>query len=164
MIAACREQLAWGSERYAKLPPPPHLLELQEVPPLWGPLAWAALTWFVAMALFGFVLNIVSLVLGNRSTFDRLPWLLIHIVTITPFLVVAARPHFKATAANGDRPAENSRRLREFDDTKTAALKVAETATAAQDHRLRVQIRELEGLERTVAAKASEVSRLLVTL
>ena len=40
-------------------------------------------------------------------------------------------------------------------------MKVAESAKAAEDHRLGLQIRELEGLEKTVSQKESDVRQIL---
>lgn len=71
---------------------------------------------------------------------------------------------YRARVANGNRPQENARRQKTYEEAKAAALKAAERSKAAEDHRLRLQIRELERLAKTVAAKEAEVSRILGTL
>jgi len=43
-------------------------------------------------------------------------------------------------------------------------LKAAEPIKAAQDHRLRCQIRELDGLIKTVTEKADGIRKILRTL
>ncbi|HEX3148582.1 MAG TPA: hypothetical protein VHR66_10890 [Gemmataceae bacterium] len=50
MREACKEQLTWGVKRYAKLPSPPELLELQPVPPL----KKCILTGLINAASYGF--------------------------------------------------------------------------------------------------------------
>jgi hypothetical protein len=72
--------------------------------------------------------------------------------------------HFRVKAANGDRPAENARRQWAYENAKTAALRAAVPLKEAEDHRLRVQIRELEGLIKTVGDKAADVRRIMETL
>ena len=73
-------------------------------------------------------------------------------------------PHFQSKAANGESPRENARRQKAYDDARATALKVAEPLKAAEDHRLRVQISELEGLENTVRNIEVKVGRQLKTL
>ncbi|WP_310452257.1 hypothetical protein [Sulfuritalea sp.] len=72
-------------------------------------------------------------------------------------------PHFKAKRSNGDRPRENARRQKAHQEAVATALKAAEPLKAAEDHRLRVQIRELESCAKTVSDKEAEVRRLLPT-
>ncbi len=82
-------------------------------------------------------------------------------ITIVIYSVV---PHFKAKAANGENPRENARHQKAYDDARSAALKFAEPLKAVADHRLRSQIVELEGLEKTVRKIEVEVGRQLITL
>jgi hypothetical protein len=77
---------------------------------------------------------------------------------------LSLRRNLMARVANGNRPLENARRQRAYEEAREAALKAAEPVKAAQDHRLRCQIRELEGLIETVTDKAEDVRRLLITL
>jgi hypothetical protein len=72
--------------------------------------------------------------------------------------------YFRARVANGKKPLENARRQKAYDDALAAVLKAAESVKAAQDYRLRCQIRELEGLIKTVGEKEAEVRRILETL
>lgn len=69
-----------------------------------------------------------------------------------------------ARIENGRRPLENARRRKAYDEARLAAVKTAESVKAAQDHRLRCQIRELDGLIKTVTEKAEAVRRLLRTV
>ena len=66
--------------------------------------------------------------------------------------------------ANGKRPQENARRQQAFNEATTAALKDAERKKLAEDHRLGLQIRELDGLVKTMGAKEADVRRILATL
>jgi hypothetical protein len=71
---------------------------------------------------------------------------------------------FRRRVANGKRPAQNDRRRMEFEQATRAAMQSAETAKSAADYRLRLQIREAEGLAKTVAEKEADVRRILATL
>ena len=62
------------------------------------------------------------------------------------FVLFCLQAHYKAKAANGSRPFENARRQKAYEEGRAEAMKAAEPMKAAQDHRLRCQIRELEGL------------------
>jgi len=79
------------------------------------------------------------------------------------FVLGGLFPHFRVRVANGDKPRENARRQKAHEEAVAAALKVAEPLKAAQDHRLRSQIRELESLVKTIGEKEAEVRRLLAT-
>ena len=79
-----------------------------------------------------------------------------------PIFLPLSDPLFKA--ANGNRPRENARRQKAYEGAMAAALKAAEPLKAAEDHRLRCQIRELEGLAKTVGEKEADVRRILATL
>jgi hypothetical protein len=80
------------------------------------------------------------------------------------FVFFAILPHISAKSANGQRPQENARRQRKYELARAAALKAAKPIKAAQDHRLSVQIRELDGLIATMTKKVDDVRRLLRTL
>ncbi len=80
------------------------------------------------------------------------------------FVLSGPLDHFKVKAANGNKPLENARRQKVYEDAMAAALKAAEPIKAAEDHRLRCQIRELEGLAKTVCEKEADVRRMLATL
>lgn len=72
--------------------------------------------------------------------------------------------YVRAVAANGSLPQENARRRKEHDDAVAASIRDAEPRKAAEDHRLRIQIRELESLTKTVSAKETAVRDLLKSL
>jgi hypothetical protein len=59
---------------------------------------------------------------------------------------------------------ENSRREAAFKADCADALKAAEPAKAAQDHRLRIQIRESESLISTLDRKILDIRQLLKSL
>lgn len=69
-----------------------------------------------------------------------------------------------ARVANGKKPEENARRQKAHEDAVAEAMTTAERKKAAEDHRLSIQIRELDGLIRTVEQKAAEVRRILAAL
>ena len=179
MLEACKEQLNWGVERYAKLPSRPELLPVVEVPPLW-PLLWRIFVWTIgAWFCWGIVVLVLYLPLlllccviscvitGSEGAGKEQAGAIVGFGLCVALLapsVVNLTPYFKARAANGKRPAENVRRQRAYEAARTEALEAAEPIKAAQDHRLRCQIRELEGLITTVTEKAEDVRRLLRTL
>jgi hypothetical protein len=165
MVAACHDQLQWAAERYARWPHQPELLELKSVPPLWKGLIGGFVTFFVFFALLPWVLLVVLYPFGFRYADEQqLPWPMLEVIGLTIFLVLGARAHFRAQASNGNRPRENARRQREYEAARASALDVAQTEKLVQDHRLRVQLREVEGLMRTVAQRKDEVRHLLGTL
>lgn len=59
---------------------------------------------------------------------------------------------------------ENARRKEAYRKAVGAALKAADPLKAAQDHRLRCQIRKLKSLETTLGEKEAKVCGLLATL
>ena len=162
MLEACKEQLNWDVERYAKLPNPPELLSLKPVPALW-PLVGRSLLQGLGM-FFGLTL-LLGLVgtISSDAIVDNTVSIILLLATVAPAAVLLT-PYFKAKAANGKRPAENARRQKAYEKAYAEALQAAEPIKAAQDHRLRCQIRELEGLITTVTEKAEDVRRLLRTL
>ena len=71
---------------------------------------------------------------------------------------------YEVKSANGNRPQENAHRQLKYERDMAAAMKDAERKKAAEDHRLRVQIRELEGEINAVGEKVAEVRQILTTL
>jgi len=196
MKEACLQELDWSVERYAKLPEPPELLTLVDVPDfgksllrgLGNAALWVAGSYWALRFILSWPYRVIVILTSDP---DRLPvkqkpsWIEISnliyyddgwyqpenlianiLVYVVCVLIVGAlvAPHFKAKAANGERPRENARRQKAYEEAVTAALKVAEPLKAAQDHRLRVQIRELESSAKIVDANEAEVRRLLATL
>jgi len=174
MLEACKQQLDWGLERYAHLPQPPKLLELKPVPSFWVGLAsgvgllvaWIAVV-FIGGGILLLFLSIVNEVIRSEALSDRnLNSVLTPIFWLGCLVapVVGLFDYFAATIANGSRPLENSRRLQAYEEARAVALKAAEPLKAAEDHRLRCQIRELEGLAKTIGEKEADVRRILATL
>ena len=77
---------------------------------------------------------------------------------------LSAVKHLRAKEANGNKPLENARRQQAHDAAVAAAVKAAIPLKEAQDHRLRGQIRDLEGLSKTVDEKEGDVRQILATL
>ena len=170
MKESCKEQLTLGLEPYAKLPNPPELLPLQTVPDLWGkggPGLFLGLTlfWWVLICVPGgiiaWIISLFSVFAGNIANIVALA---IGLAITAQMVHETVSPHYKAIAANGERPAENARRQKTYDDARVAALKAAEPKKAAQDHRLKSQIIEIEGLEKTVRKIEGEVELQLLKL
>jgi hypothetical protein len=181
MLEACKEQLNWGVERYAKLPNEPELLPLKPVPSVLYILGWdggdlrAGITAiFLCEVVALFLSSLIAPPWGPQGNgFHILFWLvsalcLLVFVITSPFylvtLITGLVTYFTARVANGRRPLENARRQKAYEAACAAALKAAEPIKAAEDHRLGCQIRELEGLITTVTEKAEDVRRILGTL
>ncbi len=182
MLEASKEQLNWGVERYAKIPNPPELLEVIYVPNFWKDLfggLFFGIGLSIAIWIGGGILMIVIALISaiiyafvNSNLRGDPPWfnficfvygILVLGAWIVP-LSAALLPHIKAKIANGKRPTENERRQMEYEMLLQQAMKAAEPVKAAQDHRLRCQIRELEGLIKTMSEKAEDVRKILNTL
>lgn len=180
MQEACIQQLEWSVERYADLPKAPEFLELQKALPVWLGLIWAPVS-FVGGLVAGTVLKwihgafdlfrgIYVEIFEHRGGRYRGEWpsdsfiLLLAWGALIACVLAIPISHFRVSAVNGNRPKENARRQKAYEEATVAALKAAERSKAAEDHRLRLQIRELEGLAKTVAAKEAEVRRILATL
>ncbi|MEQ1574675.1 MAG: hypothetical protein ABL993_10560 [Vicinamibacterales bacterium] len=168
MTRACLEQLEWGPERYAQLPSPPIQIELKPVPPLWGPALLGlvgAVVWVVVAIPGGaVVLAIVEAIWGEHSTPVEVGSALVLVVAFGGALVAAlAAPfeYWRAIAANGSLPQDNARRRSEYEAAAARSIQDATPRKSAEDHRLRVQIRELESLARTVAKKEAAVRQLI---
>ncbi|MEI8197062.1 MAG: hypothetical protein WCI73_14275 [Phycisphaerae bacterium] len=163
MMEACKQQLNWGVERYANLPNLPEYLAVQPVPSFGGCLGWGLLRASFWGGLPALVVTSIA-ILFSGMTSERLGWLYFEIAWYGGVIWFTLQPHYKAKAANGASPLENSRRRKVYEEAYFAAMKAAEPVKAAQDHRLRCQIRELEGLIETVGDKADDVRRILATL
>ena len=159
-------------ERYAKLPHPPELLKLEEVPSFWTGVGWGLLLFPIAVLPAWVALLFVTAFIGIIFPIIFPVLKELHVTRIVLAVVLAfvlsvrscTRDHFKVKAANGNKPWENARRQKANEEAMAVALKAAEPVKAAQDHRLRCQIRELEGLAKTVAEKEAEVCRILAKL
>jgi hypothetical protein len=172
MKEACLQQLDWGVERYAKLPQPPELLELVDVPSFQAILLYISKIVRGHMAIFGTVVFVVTLILlnlfqvphsGSNEWFFIL--LIIEFVLFAVFFVSGGLlVRYRARTANGETPQENARRKEAYQKAVGAAFKAADPLKAAQDHRLRCQIRELESLGTTLGVKEAKVRELLATL
>jgi hypothetical protein len=178
MLEACKQQLGWGVERYAHLPHPPEFLEMKDVPSFWKGLGIGlvlAPLWFVGWIIGAMALGIVCWVcfgIYGIITEREISWVkpLNFIVTWIALggsvVCVLSGPfnHFRVKVANGNKPRENARRQKAYEEAVASALKAAEPFKAAEDHRLRCQIRELEGLAKTVGEKEADVRRILAKL
>lgn len=188
MKEASLQQLNWGVERYAKLPQPPELLALQDVSGVGASFAGLYYSYLLPVLTMGFgmyfsyggptlgewianlipVINWISLLIlllpippvyKHASTFFSSLILL----AILGAILVPICSHIANMMVNGPKPQENARRQKAYDKAVATALKAAEPLKAAQDHRLRTQIRELESLAKTIGEKEAEVTRLLPT-
>jgi hypothetical protein len=176
-----KQKLCWGVERYAKLPPPPELLLLEDVPSFWGGLGsglliagiWFVVSYIAASLIGGFwpLVLLIGYPLGLTDSFGDpvtkgLNFILSLLVYGGPFVIVfgCLFPHFKASVANGTRPLENARRQKAYEEAVAIALKAAEPLKLAEDHLLKNEIRQQEGDSETVREKEEEVRRLLATL
>jgi len=167
MKESCKDQLTWDVGKYAELPEPPELLRLEPVPNLWG--ENPALSFLVLMpfgwAMFCIPGLIVAWIISSFSaSAGRIAFLLVGVIWLIITIVMIyeqVAPHLRAVKANGEKPAENARRQEAYEKKRLAALKLAEPIKAAQDHRLKSQIIELEGLEKTVRKIEVEVDREL---
>lgn len=179
MIESCKEQLLWGVERYAQLPQKPNLLPLQPVPSLLSCLFYglslaticSAYACFVPLlSAIVFFITLLGVAIDSKLLRDQAfvrNFLSSGFITVSwwgGFTLFYLWPYFSAIQANGERPMENARRQKDYELAYAMALKAAEPVRSAQNHRLSVQIRELEGLVRTVTKKADDVRRILASL
>ena len=175
MLEACKQQLDWSVERYAQLPEPPELLKLEDVPSFWleslkglgAAIAWLVGS-FIAAAAFWLAWSIYETIkflpMGSPDPLEK-PF-----NVISPLIIFGGSlgcalsgpfKHIKAEMANGNRPYENARRQKAYDEAVAAALRAAEPLKAAEDHRLRCQIRDLEGSAKMVSEMEADVRRIL---
>lgn len=172
MKEACKQQLGWGVERYAKLPQPPELLKLKDVPSFWKGLGAGlglSAIWFVGAIFVTLIIDLlywISTLFSKSLTGKQEDYIFFTlffggcVVIVLGFLF----PHYRARIANGKRPRENARRQKAHEEAVAAALKAAEPLKEAEDHRLRCQIRDVEGNAETVDKKEADVRQLLATL
>lgn len=176
MIHASQQQLKWSVERYAVLPPRPELLPNVEAPSgtraSLGPIAGAGclfylLTWDALYAFFVFPkqprealdgcgMLLVGLVVLLAIPLALLPALVAGIAASASYL--SARPR----QAHVDR--ENRIRAASYEHALRAALADAEPRKHAEDYRLRLVIREAEGLLKTIHENRNELTRLGASL
>lgn len=169
MTEVCRQQLAWSVERYATIPPQPVMLRVRAVPPFWSSLirgiAFAA-GWVMVCVVAGGALSAVSslyLPLG----FTRALMVVLFLGALAIFLVLFLSgpiSYFGIRRLNGSAPAENARRLKAHERAVQSAMNSGLLRKQTEDHRLRQQIIELEGLMETVTRKEAEVRQLLRTI
>ena len=174
MLEACKQQLDWGVEQYAHLPQPPEFLKLEDVPSFWKGLGIGLVlipVWWVVLIIVGMIVFLIALILSLfvslGSDWEKnlnFIFKLIYLVGVAVCVLFGPINHFRVKAANGDKPRENARRQEAYEAAMAAALRAAEPLKAAEDHRLRCQIRELEGLAKTVGEKEAGVRRILATL
>ena len=185
MLESCKEQLTWGVERYAKLPPEPELLQLKDAPSLGQTLtqmlqgAGILVASLVGLFLLGIAIGFIELFAGmilvglhilDEKSVHTLSKFIEHSFPFVMFggaALVVAIPlvlRFSANLANGSRPHENARRKRGHEQAVATALKAAVPVKQATDHRLRIQIRELESLIKTLSTREDNVRRILATL
>ena len=182
MIAASHEELAWGVDRYADLPPDPELLSVDTTLPGKTALVFPILTGITYLHLttlhqqltwiFGvverptYLIDQYGIILG--FLFGLFLLLLSLVLAVSPFILVpavfASGIAFVAYLLGGPRRAraqrENSSRLLKHRQAATAALSEAEPKKRAQDHRLRLRIREAEANLETLTSKVAELRSL----
>jgi hypothetical protein len=176
MIHASQEQLGWNVDRYAELPPRPELLPDVDAPSgveaSLGPIAgagclfylvtWDALYSFFVFpsqprgALDGCGMLLLGLVVLFVIPLALLPALVAGISAFSNYL--SARPR----QAHVDR--ENTIRQASYEQALRAAVVAAGPRKHAEDYRLRLVIREAEGLLKTLHEKRNELNRLEATL
>lgn len=182
MIDAGHEQLRWSVERYAELPQPPDLLAPVNAPSTMRALMFPLVAVFSALWLnsrdkhWGFFLE--NLHFENiHSVGGCLAWPFIWlagllVMFVAPIVLLPAAIFslvvFLSWLAAAPRRAMvervNSSRMEEHEKATAAALLAAEPRKRAQDYRLRLQIRDAEGLLRTLEDKRRELLNLQATL
>lgn len=154
----CLQKLQWSAEPYAKLPPPPTLLTLEELPSLTALIGAGIMgsvicfpVWFVSNLAIPILSLPVALFFEHSTLAKFLNSLVGFLWTWNAFWsgvvlvwLGCLVPYFVAIARNGTRPMENTRRQRKYENDRSAALKAAEPLKAAEDHRLRVKFGSLK--------------------
>jgi hypothetical protein len=179
MMDHCKQKLNWDVGQYAALPQPPQILPLQKVQySKWKEYWMRLFLCAVFVCMWGIPIDYVwyhihhLLQTGGNEWGSWVPWnqpevefILVILFGCTGILLAAfAFDCFRVQAANGNSPLENERRRKKHKMDLDAALKAAVPRKSAEDHRLRVQIRELEGEIKAVSEKAADVRRILATL
>ena len=163
MLEAHKEQLTWGVERYAKLPIPPEYLSLV-TPPEFDGTGCLGCLFGLPLVIAGIVLPFVVVFKHGELATDVFALILLEIMGLSIFYGFSIGPYVKVWKANGSRPIENARRKKAYEEARAEALKAAEPIKKAQDYRLTVQIRELDGLIKTYTEKEEEIRGILQTL
>ena len=172
MKLAGLQQIDWSPERYVTLPTMPALLEVATVPSFAATassavkyaLVWIVLSFIVGGWGLGFILYVVD------SLF-RLPfWLQKHynfisaLIWVCGGLVAFGVPFYRRLLLqirNGSHPRENAKRLMEYEKARAAALRHGSALKAAEDHRIRQRVAELDALAATLSKKEESVRELL---
>ena len=161
-LGDCKERLTWGAERYAKLPPLPELLELKEVH---LSLKGFLIGFFIYYDFGGMVLLWLMRILFAKDTnslFDYAGGPVVIFAYIAWFIVcmyLGQLKYFSAKKANGNRPAENARRQKEYEKAKAEAMRDGERIKEREDYRLKEDIRKLSGIIESVHEKAENIRR-----
>ena len=186
MMEDCKQKMGWSVEQYAKyhkmLPQPPVLLELEASNTSIGQWCFSLLAiffgikWILAVNARGslnglsYYTGVTSGTIYNPNYYDfgghRDTFYLVHLflcALICSGLIVPCL-YLRILVANGKKPQENARRERAYEEDMATAMRDAERNKSAEDHRLRVQIRELEGEIKAVGDKAEDVRRILTSL
>ena len=175
--------------RYAQIPQPPELLTVEAVSgvgasftALYYSYLLPVLTivfglyfskggpsledWIVSLIPVINWISLIILLLPIPPAYRHASALFLSLILCAILGVIMSELYLRITnmVVNGRKPQENARRQKVYEEAKAAALKAADPIKAAQDHRLRSQIRELESLAKTVDEKKAEVRRLLATL
>jgi len=187
MREACKEELTWGLERYAKLPPTPELLGVEPSPQVGGIVTYVGTALLFSMqAALSFVVLGPFVALISCPFMAKRPGMLdrwwgegfmsgmlkfarywVAVCLAVPLgllvfnLVVFVFQSIRTRIVNGTRPQENRQRRRDYQLAYANALKAAQPVKAAQDHRLSFRIRELDGLIATVTEKEEAIRNIL---
>jgi hypothetical protein len=186
MMEDCKQKLNRSVEQYANihkfLPQPPELLELQDDDSakwllislgliLGMRIAIIIVLVILAIPMSFFIDGLTVTIYGIHSRYPNHSVDILQgiasFLSLAPSVVCILYSLFtfiRTNVANGNRPAENARRKNAYEREMAAAMREAERKKAAEDHRLRVQIRELEGEIKAVSEKMAGVRRILATV
>ena len=170
LIAANKEQLDWGVEKYAKLPAPPELIPTVDVPNAVNVALESSSGCLLGLAVLAVLVALGAMlekkrvnpmeVVGAISVVLGLPALVVFVVTY----LFSLPPSIKAKLQNGSAPQENNQRQQRYNLECQQALEAAEPIKAAQDHRMRCQICDSEASIKTVRTKAESIRSMLAHL
>lgn len=136
MLEACKEQLTWGVERYAKLPNSPELLPLVPLPRLGkaflAGLLRGAAVWFFGGLILAIPYCIIHDFCEPASELLGALWLLSILYALIAPPACDSLRYYRAAAANGKRPLENAHRQASYEAARAAAMKAAEPVKAGQ--------------------------------
>src|ERR1035437_7251884 len=108
MLEACTQQLAWGMDRYAKLPPAPEFLELK----VFDTDLISGWWWIVPVCAFGLLGSLSS----GMWTFLKFIACLLFGLPLVGFFVFGPVEYYRVKVANGNRPVENARRQKAYEE------------------------------------------------